>query len=109
MAHASTTVVATLTVRVPINAAGSLIDGAVRTVERVAVVERVDDPDVRGLTPSLNDTTVDLRARVTVAVGERGEDVALARRELEVGVGIRAVEDVEAAGPEDRVLSPRVE
>lgn len=105
MERSITTVVATVTVRVPINASGDLVDGAVRTVERIAAVERVGDPEVRGLTPSLNDTTVDLRARVTVAVGDRGEDVAAARRELEAGVGVRAVEVLEAGEPDDRIVS----
>ncbi|WP_255171670.1 hypothetical protein [Natrononativus amylolyticus] len=95
MDHQPITVVATLTVRVPLNASGSLVDGAVRTLERTPAVETVTDPDVRGLAPALNETTVDLRARVTIAVGDRGEDVALARRELEAGVGVTDVEILE--------------
>ena len=100
MARTVRTAVATLVVRVPLNASGSLVDGATRVVERIDAVEHVEDPEVTGLTPSLNDTTVTLRARVTVLVGDRGEDVPILRRELEDGVGIRDVEAVEAVEPD---------
>ncbi|WP_254768538.1 hypothetical protein [Salinilacihabitans rarus] len=106
MARTSRTVAATLAVRVPVNAAGDLVDGAARIVERIDAVERVDEPRMNGLAPGLNDTTVRLRARVTVAVGDRGEDVAVARRELEAGVGVADVADVEAVDP-DATLAGR--
>lgn len=86
------TVVAKLTVRVPVNAAGDLVTAGARIVERTAAVERVDDATVRGLEPGLNDTTVTLEARL-VLVGDRGEDLAVVRRELNEGVGV-IVEEV---------------
>lgn len=85
-----------LVVRVPINASGSLVDGASGVLERVESVEAVDEPQFRGIEPGLNDTTVDLEARLELSVGERGEDTALARRQLETGVGVLAVERIEA-------------
>lgn len=86
-----------VSVRVPVNASGTLADGAAGIVERITTVDRVADPEVRGLQPGLNDTVVDLHVRVTLsmAVGDRGEDVALARRELTDAVGVLSVEDVE--------------
>ncbi|MDJ1434498.1 hypothetical protein [Halostagnicola sp. A-GB9-2] len=85
-----------LVVRVPINATGSLVDGARRVLERVEVVEVVDDPQVRGLEPGLNDITVELDVRLELSIDERGEDTALARRRLESGVGVLTVERVDA-------------
>lgn len=99
MARQTRVVRATLAVRVPVNATGSLADGAARIVERIDAVDRAEEPEVRGLQPGLNDTTVDLRVRVTL-VGERGEDVAVARRELEDGFGVQTVEEVEAVEPD---------
>lgn len=89
---------ATLTVRVPLGADGALAAAAASVVERIDAVESVDESAVCGLQPGLNDTTVDLRARLSLAVGERGEDAALASRELAEGVGVLAVESVEPAG-----------
>ena len=101
MARQPRAVDATLVVRVPVNAAGSLADGAARTVERIDAVERVERAEIRGLQPGLNDTTVDLHARVTlVDVGERGEDLAVVRRTLEAGVGVHDVDELEAIEPD---------
>lgn len=99
MAQPTQTVVATLAVRVPVNADGSLVDGAARVVKRIDAVEDVEDPEVTGLQPGLNDTIVDVRVRATL-VGERGEDVAIVRRALEDGVGVRDVDAVEAVEPD---------
>ncbi|WP_049923644.1 hypothetical protein [Halopiger djelfimassiliensis] len=89
-------VVATLTVRVPLGATGSLADGAVRVVERIEAVDAIADADVRQVSPGLNDTTVDLRVRVALEIPADDESLAaLASRELEAGVGVEAVEDVE--------------
>ncbi|USZ71716.1 hypothetical protein [Natronosalvus halobius] len=85
------TIVATLAVRVPVNATGDLVTAGARIVERVATVERVDDATVRGLEPGLNDTTVTLETRL-VLVGDRGEDLAVVRRELNEGVGVTVQE-----------------
>ncbi|MFP9192452.1 hypothetical protein [Natronosalvus vescus] len=121
------TVVATLAVRVPVNATGDLVTAGARIVERVATVDRVVDATVRGLEPGLNDTTVTLEARIDL-VGERGEDLALVRRELNDAFGVTVEEvtrvpaeaeraavveaDAEAeaaAEPDGQVATPRVE
>ncbi len=99
MARQPRAVDATLVVRVPVNAAGSLADGAARTVERIDAVERVEQAEICGLQPGLNDTVVDLCARVTL-VGERGEDLAVVRRTLEAGVGVHDVDGLEAVEPD---------
>ncbi|SEV82367.1 hypothetical protein [Natrinema salifodinae] len=89
-------VAATLTVRVPLGATGSLADGAVRIVERTDAVGTIATADVRRVSPGLNDTTVELRVRVALELPRGGEDVdALARRALAVGVGVESVADVE--------------
>lgn len=99
MAQTTRTVRATVAVRVPVNAAGSLADGAARIVERIDAVDRVDAPEVRGIQPGLNDTVVDVRVRVAL-VGDRDADVARARRVLADGVGVRDVDDVETVEPD---------
>lgn len=99
MNSTQTAVVATLTVRVPINAAGSLADGAVHVVERLDTVDTVVDADIQQVSPGLNDTRVDLRARIDF-VDEDGISLAQRERELEGGVGVRTVERVEAAEPD---------
>ncbi|ELZ07848.1 hypothetical protein [Natrialba aegyptia] len=88
------TIAATLTVRVPINATGSLADGAARVVERIDAVDRLEDATVRGIDPALNDTTVDLRVRVVFSDPARRDETD-AKTELAAGVGIKAVENVE--------------
>ncbi|WP_114577574.1 hypothetical protein [Saliphagus sp. LR7] len=80
---------ATLAVRVPVNATGDLAEGAATVLARLDAVERVEETDVRGLQPGLNDTVVDLEVRLAVA-----DDVAAARREIESGVGVVGVETV---------------
>lgn len=93
------TVRATVTVSVSIDANGSLAEGAATVLSRVECVERVEEPSVCGLSPGLNDTTVDCRARLVVAVGERGEDLALLRRALQSAVCVHAVDSLEPVGP----------
>ncbi|RQG97328.1 hypothetical protein [Natrarchaeobius chitinivorans] len=104
-------VVATLAVRVPLGATGSLADGAVCVVERIEAVNAVSNPSVRQVSPGLNATTVELQASIALErdnVGaddalernDAGADDALARRELEAGVGVEAVEDVETFEPD---------
>ncbi|ADD06592.1 uncharacterized protein Nmag_3040 [Natrialba magadii ATCC 43099] len=93
MNSTQTAVVATLTVRVPLGAAGSLAEGAVDVLERIGAVDAVNTVDIRGVSPALNETTVDLEARLFVV--DRVADESLARRELESGVGVRAVDRVE--------------
>ncbi|GAB3036216.1 hypothetical protein [Natronobiforma cellulositropha] len=95
-------VVATLSVRVPLGASGTLTDGVTAVVDRVPAVDAVADPQVQGLKPGLNDTVVEARLAVTIRtpVGDRGEDVALARRVLEDGVGILSVDSLERVAEE---------
>ena len=108
------TVVATLAVRVPVNAAGDLVTAGARIVERVATVDHVVDATVRGLEPGLNDTTVTLEARIAL-VGDRGEDLALVRRELNEGVGVavdevtRDTDDAEPAAAIDAATAAETE
>lgn len=85
--HTNRTVVATLDVRVPVHASGDLVTAGTRIVERADAVDHVVDAMVRGLEPGLNDTTVVLEVRLDV-VGERGEDLAVLRRDLERAVGV---------------------
>ncbi|AHG02404.1 hypothetical protein HALLA_21095 (plasmid) [Halostagnicola larsenii XH-48] len=96
-----------LVVRVPINAPGSLVDGARSVLERVEPVEVVDEPEVQGIEPGLNDITVDIHTRLELAVGDRGEDTAVVRRRLETGVGVLAVDSIEPTetDPETRVTA----
>lgn len=91
-------VVATLSVRVPLNAAGGLADGAARIVERVDAVERVEQTEIRGLEPGLNDTTVKLRARIEFG-GDREPDPDTLGRLLKEAVGVEAVRAVEREPP----------
>lgn len=90
---------ATLAVRVPVNATGSLADGAARIVERIDTVERVEKPDVRGLQPGLNDTTVDLCVRVTFAT-DWSDDGTTARQNLADGFGVQTVDRIETVEPD---------
>ncbi|WP_394739780.1 hypothetical protein [Natronococcus roseus] len=83
---------ATLTVRVPLGAAGGLVDGATATLERVDAVDRVGTIDVTAVSPGLNDTAVDCRVRLEFADPVE-ED--LARTALEDGVGALGVESVD--------------
>ena len=84
------TVEATVTVRVSQAAAGDLVAGATRQLERVDGVA-VDELTVAGIQPGLNDTTVEAVATLSVD-GERpvGEQLA-----DEFGVGVERVERAE--------------
>lgn len=101
-----TQIEATLTVRVPLSATGSLADGAVRVVERIDAVDEVVDAEIQQVSPGLNDTTVDLRVRIAFD-DEGGPDpgpdpdrIVQRERELEAGVGVRDVDRVEAVEPD---------
>jgi len=84
------TVEATVTVRVSQAAAGDLVAGATRQLERVDGVA-VDELTVAGIQPGLNDTTVEAVATLSVD-GERpvGEQLADG-----FGVGVERVERAE--------------
>jgi hypothetical protein len=99
MSRSAKPVVATLTVRVPLGAAGSLADGAVRIVNRIDTVDAIDDADVRRVSPGLNDTSVELRIRIDLDSPVDGDLDAVARRELEAGVGVETVDCVEPDPP----------
>ncbi|WP_247004897.1 hypothetical protein [Halosolutus gelatinilyticus] len=103
-----TAAVATVTVRVPLGAAGDLADGATRVIERIDAVDRLKSARVRKIAPGLNDTTVDLRVEIDLADPEANGDTALVRRELERGVGVVAVDDVESIEPEAAPLEAEV-
>lgn len=82
---------ATLAVRVPLGASGSLVDGAAAVLERVDAVDCVGNVAVTAVSPGLNDTAVDCRVRLELA-DPLDEDVA--RAALEDGVGVLGVESV---------------
>ncbi|WP_049925552.1 hypothetical protein [Halopiger goleimassiliensis] len=86
------------TVRVPLGASGSLAEGAVGVLERADAVETVTSVDVRGVSPALNETTVDLEVRLEIAADAADEPTS--RRTLERAVGVRAVERVETVEPD---------
>lgn len=103
MARTTLPVAVALSVRVPVNASGSLVDGASRIVGRAEIVDRVNTLELVGLEPGLNDTVVDVRGHLQLVVGDRGEDLAVMRRELETAVGVREIsslEPIDAGDPE---------
>lgn len=104
MARTTRTVVVALAVRVPVNASGSLVDGATRIVERSNAVDRADSLELVGLEPGLNDTVVDVQGHLRTTVGERGEDLAVLRRQLEGTVGVRRVYELEAVDADEPAL-----
>ena len=101
MARTARTVAVALAVRVPVNASGSLVDGATRIVERSNPVDRADGLELVGLEPGLNDTVVELQGHLRTTVDERGEDLALVRRELEETIGVRRVDELEPIDADD--------
>lgn len=83
-------------VRVPLGAAGDLVDGAVCVVERLEAVDRAEEVSVRGIQPGMNDTVVELEGRLRL-VGD--PELPAARRALAEGVGVRDVAELEAVDP----------
>ena len=88
-------VTADLTMQVPRNATGDLVQGVTNVVRGVDAVAGVDDVDVTSLRPRLND----LRVEATVTVEMTVEDAPAVERAggdaLGGGFGIEAVEHVE--------------
>lgn len=82
------TVRAELTVLVSRNARGDLYDGVHDRLRKIADVHRVDDVEIRGLQPGLNDLTVEVRARLVVRADRCDEDDDVAGR-LTAGFGIK--------------------
>lgn len=105
-----------LTVLVARDDSGDLRDGVRRRLDRVGAVETVDDLDVRGLRPGLNDLAVELAATLTVrgdAIGAAGAaeepvdpdapdvpDAVAAALEDGFGVAAAAVTAVSPAEPD---------
>jgi|APHM01.1.fsa_nt_gi hypothetical protein len=88
-------VTADLTIEVNRPTDGTLVDGARATVERGDRVT-VDTLEVTGVTPRLNDVTVDATVEATVALDE-DETVTAVRERLAAGFGV-TVESVD--GPD---------
>lgn len=94
-------VTADLTVRVPLGASGTLVEGVARVLERNDRVLDVEDAAVTGVSPGLNDTAVDTTVTVTVETADARGDTTLAAREvLADGFGVDDVETVELTGRE---------
>lgn len=92
-------VTADLTVRVPLGASGTLVEGVARVLERNDRVHDVDDAAVTGVTPGLNDTAVDATVTVTVEPADATGDATLAARDvLADAFGVDAVDAVELRG-----------
>ncbi len=77
-------VTADLTIDVPRNDQGDLVAGARAALARVDAVDAVDDVEVTGLTPRLNDLRAEVEADLTLAL-ERADD---AREALADGFGV---------------------
>ena len=97
-----------LTVLVTRNAAGDLVDGVRERLRRVDGVTAVEEVDVRGLTPGLNDLRVETTVRLRVGVppdrerdptegdesrleGDEDSPDDAVRSTLESGFGVRSV------------------
>ncbi|WP_265107792.1 hypothetical protein [Halosolutus halophilus] len=104
----STVVAATVTVRVPLRATGDLVDGARRVVDRLDAVDRLETATVRGISPGLNDTTVDLHVRLALDGVDRSGDEADLRDELECGAGVVSVDALEAGDADTPPLEAEV-
>jgi hypothetical protein len=107
MNRPTATVAATLTVRVPLGASGSLVDGAARVVDRTDAVVRLDELTVRTIAPGLNDTTVDCRVRFEPADCNASDERV--RTRLEAGVGVLAVEAVDSVEGDPPVVEAESE
>ncbi|PSP78195.1 hypothetical protein BRC81_09175 [Halobacteriales archaeon QS_1_68_20] len=79
-------VTADLTIDVPRNDQGDLVAGARAALARVDAVDGVDDVEVTGLTPRLNDLRADVQADLTLALERANADDA--RQALADGFGV---------------------
>jgi hypothetical protein len=89
-------VTAGLTVNVPRDAAGNLEAGVTKVLRRVDELDAIEDLDVTGLTPRLNDLQAEVTAELTLAL-DRTEDEA-ARAALDEAFGV-TVERLAAEQP----------
>lgn len=81
-------VTAGLTINVTRDAAGDLEAGVTTTLRRVEAVETVEDVDVTGLTPRLNDLQAEVTAELRLAVERSDEETV--RAALDDGFGVTA-------------------
>lgn len=95
-------VVAELTLNVTRNANGTLADGAENLVARIDDVQHVEDVDVTGLTPRLNDLQVTAVVTCTIRCVDPEAQTILEER-LADGFGVAAVDDlrIDAPAPTD--------
>lgn len=91
-------VTADLTIQVNRPTEGTLMDGARTTVERGDGVA-VETVEVTGMTPRLNDVTVEATVEASVAVDDETDDPAPAVRDRLAdvfGVSVESVDGIEA-------------
>jgi hypothetical protein len=79
---------ATLEVLVTRNARGDLTDGVHDRLRKVAVVEDVEDVEISGLTPGLNDLRVEATADLRLDRTAADADDAALEGLLEAGFGV---------------------
>ena len=79
---------ATLEVLVTRNARGDLTDGVHDRLRKVAVVDTVEDVEISGLTPGLNDLRVEATADLRLSPATTDADAATLEALLEEGFGV---------------------
>jgi len=83
-----------MTLLVPRDAAGDLLAGARRRLDRVEAVRGVERMEVGGVRPGLNDVRVEVTAELRVAVdlsGDSADAAAAVADRLGEGFGVRSV------------------
>jgi len=115
---------AQLQVQVPRNTPGTLDDGVMEILERIDAVERVEDVDLHGLEPRLNDLTVhaavegtlhldrldlDLHAASVAGCAEAGRLDAAIVDQLEEGFGVAVAADIHLRQAAEDLRSPAME
>lgn len=91
-------VTADLTIRVPRDRDEDLEDGARRLLRRVEAVTEVEQIELQGVQPRLNDLAIEVRAELRFEVEPPDcEDGATVERELDDGFGL-SVETIRAVG-----------
>ena len=90
-------VTADLTIRVPRDRDEDLEDGARRLLRRVDAVSEVQEIELQGVQPRLNDLAIEVRAELRFEVEPPDDEDATVERELDDGFGL-TVETVRAVG-----------
>jgi hypothetical protein len=90
-------VTADLTIRVPRDSDDDLEDGARRLLRRVGAVSEVQEIELQGVQPRLNDLAIEVRAELRLEVDPPDDEDAAVERELDDGFGL-SVETVRAVG-----------